>query len=336
MTAPHTTKLNVESGPAGARILGLGAHLPARVVGNDEIAPRIDSSDNWITVRSGIARRRFAAPDENVADMAVEAAAKAVANSGADPADVDLVVVATCTHVLQLPGVAAEVAHRIGASGAGAVDVNAACAGFCYALSSVSDSIRAGNSRLAVVVGAERYTNILDLTDRGTAFLFGDGAGAMVIGPSDEPGIGPTVWGSDGSQRDLITQRPNEDSARSDAGLAVIRMEGPAVYRWAVTELAAVAREACEQAGIKPEELGAFVPHQANLRIIDALTRSLKLPDSVVVARDIVEVGNTSAASIPIALTHLVEAGEVPSGAPALLLGFGAGLTYAAQVVLTP
>jgi 3-oxoacyl-[acyl-carrier-protein] synthase-3 len=334
--AAETRGLAVHPAPAGARIIGLGAHLPTRVVDNDEIAPGINSSDNWITVRSGIARRRVAAPDETVADMAVEAAAKAVANAGADPADVDLVVVATCTHALQLPGAAPEVAHRIGATTAGAVDMNGACAGFCYALNSVSDTIRAGNSKLAVVVGAERYTNILDMTDRGTAFLFGDGAGAMVLAASDQPGIGPVVWGSDGSQKDLINQRPDEEPQRSDAGLPFIRMQGPAVYRWAVTALAAVAREACERAGIKPEELGAFVPHQANLRIIDALTRSLKLPESVVIARDIVEVGNTSAASIPLALTHLVEAGEVPSGAPALLLGFGSGLTYAAQVVLTP
>lgn len=331
-----TTTLTLPAGAPGARILGLGSHLPARIVTNDEIAPRIDSSDNWITVRSGIAQRRFAAPEESVVDMAVEAAAKAVADAGADPGDVDLMVVATCTHPLQLPGAAAEVASRIGASAAGAVDVDAACAGFCYGLANVADAVRSGSARLAVVVGVDRFSSILDLDDRSTAFLFGDGAGAAVVGPADTPGIGPVAWGSDGSQRHLIAQWPEQDTARSAVGLPFVRMEGPAVFRWAVTELADVARRACELAGVTTDELAAFVPHQANLRIIDALVRSLKLPETVAVARDVVDVGNTSAASVPLALTRLVESGEVPSGAPALLLGFGAGLTYAAQVVLTP
>jgi 3-oxoacyl-[acyl-carrier-protein] synthase-3 len=214
--------------------------------------------------------------------------------------------------------------------------MDAACASFCYALAAANDAIRAGSAELAVVVGSDRFTNVLDMQDRGTAFLFGDGAGAAVVGPTDTPGIGPVVWGSDGSLRDLIAQFPQKDDGRSAVGMPLVRMDGPAVYRWAVTEIAPIAVRACEAAGVQPSELAAFIPHQANLRIIDSLVRALKLPQNVVVARDVVDVGNTSAASIPLALARLVESGEVPSGAPALLLGFGAGLTYAGQVVLMP
>jgi 3-oxoacyl-[acyl-carrier-protein] synthase-3 len=327
--------LNVSAGAPGARILGLGAHLPARVVSNDEVARAIDSSDEWIRVRSGIATRRFAAPDETVADMAASASAKALATAGIDPADVDVVLVATSTNPSQIPGVAAEVAARTGAHAAGAADVSAACAGFCYALAAATDAIRCGSARVAVVVGSERFTNVLDPHDRGTAFLFGDGAGAAVVGAADVAAIGPVAWGSDGTRAGLIGQRLS-DPARSSAGLPFVHMDGPAVFRWAVTELADVARRACALAGVAPGDLAAFVPHQANVRIIDALARSLRLPDHVVVARDITEVGNTSAASIPLALARLREAGAVPTDAPVLLLGFGAGLTYAGQVVLMP
>jgi 3-oxoacyl-[acyl-carrier-protein] synthase-3 len=330
------TTLRLPSGAPGARITGLGGHLPARVVSNDEIAPAIESSDEWIRKRSGIERRHFAAKDETVVDMAVEAAGKAVAAAGVDPTSVDLVLVGTCTHEYQLPGAAAEVATRIGAPGAGAVDMDAACASFCYALAAASDAIRAGSATCAVVIGSDRFTNILDMTDRGTAFLFGDGAGAAVVTASDAPAVGPVVWGSDGSLRDLIAQFPDRDLGRSDVGMPLVRMDGPAVYRWAVTEIAPIAVRACAAAGVSIEQLAAFVPHQANVRIVDSLVRSLKLPDSCVVARDVVNVGNTSAASIPLALARLAESGEVASGSPALLLGFGAGLTYAGQVVLMP
>ena len=268
--------------------------------------------------------------------MAVEAAGKAIAASGADPGSVDLVLVGTCTHEYQLPGAAAEVATKIGAVGAGALDVDAACASFCYALAAASDAIRAGSAERAVVVGSDRFTNVLDMRDRSTAFLFGDGAGAAVVSRADSPGIGPVVWGSDGSLRDLIAQLPPQNTERSEVGLPLLRMDGPAVYRWAVTEIAPIAVRACAAAGIDLSDLGAFVPHQANLRITESLVRALKLPDTVAVARDVIDVGNTSAASIPLALARLVESGEVPSGAPALLLGFGAGMTYAGQVVLMP
>ncbi|MFL6239129.1 MAG: beta-ketoacyl-ACP synthase 3 [Actinomycetes bacterium] len=330
------TTLRLPPASSDARILGLGAHLPARVVGNEEIAAAIGSSDEWIVQRSGITHRHFAAPDETVVDMAVAAAGKSIAAAGVDPGDVDFVLLGSCTHESSVPGGAAEVATRIGAAGAGALDINAACASFCYALAAANDAIRSGSARRVVVVGADRFTNVLDHTDRNTAFLFGDGAGAAVVGAADVAGIGPVVWGSDGTLRGLIAQPSARDAMRSEAGMPVVRMDGPAVFRWAVTAIAPIALRACAAAGVELSDLGAFVPHQANARIIDALVRALRLPNSVVVARDVVNVGNTSSASIPLALARLAESGEVPSGAPVLLVGFGAGLTYAAQVVLMP
>jgi 3-oxoacyl-[acyl-carrier-protein] synthase-3 len=329
------TTLRTPVGSAGARIIGLGAHLPTRVVTNDEVAGPIDSSDEWIRTRSGIETRRFAARDETVADMATEAAAKAIANSGVDPSTIDLVVVSTCTNHRSVPAVAGEVALRIGANGAGTFDVNAACAGFCYGLSIGSDAVRAGSANRALVVGAEMLTNILDMSDRSLAFLLADAAGAAVLEPSDDVGVGPVTWGTDGTAEPILRQDPAEDG-RTHAGLRFLRMDGPAVFRWAVTGLAEIAQRACDMAGIAPSDLAAFVPHQANLRIIDSVVRALKLPSSVYVARDVVELGNTSSASIPVALSRMVETGAVPSGSPVLLLGFGAGLTYAGQVILMP
>ncbi len=322
------TRLASGSGAPGARLLGLGDYRPARVVSNDEISQLVESSDTWIRERTGIVTRRIAAPDESVADMSTAAAAKALAAAGLRGDEVDLLLLATCSEVDRLPGVAAIVASRLGAVAPGALDVNAACAGFCYALSMASDAVRIGNARHVVVVGVEKLSDFIDWTDRGTCIIFADGAGAAVVGPADEPGIGPVAWGSDGERGGLITSR------RTDSYL--LRMDGPAVFRWATTQLAPVARAACDRAGIAPGELRALVPHQANVRIIDSLVRALGLSDDVVVSRDIVESGNTSAASIPLALTRLIETGQVQSGDPALLLGFGSGLTYAGQVVLCP
>lgn len=340
--------MRLTEGPPGSRILGLGAYLPSRVVDNHEICRLLDSSDEWIRERTGIVTRRVAAPDETVAVMAAHAGSKAVAAAGLSPRDIDLVLVATCTHPYQTPGASAEVAELVGADAPGATDVGAACAGFCYSLSLASDAIRSGTSRYALVVGSERLTEFTDPYDRSTAFIFGDGAGAAVVGPAEEPGIGPVAWGSDGSRATTITQYPTYSELKADAGgttsttlrgdlpFPTLRMDGPAVFRWAVTAMVPVARRALELAGVAPDELGAFVPHQANLRIVDSLTRSLELPASVPVARDIVHQGNTSAASIPLALHGMVERGEVSSGDPALFIGFGAGLTHAAQVAVVP
>ena len=327
---------------AGSRILGVGAYRPSRVVLNDEVAALIGSSDEWIRRRSGIAARRYAGPDETLVGMATAASVKALAQAGVTADAVDLVLLATMSHLEQSPAAAPTVAHRIGAVSAGAVDVSAACAGFCHALALADAQIRSGNSRHVVVVGVERMTDIVDPTDRGTAFLFGDGAGAVVVGPSGSPGIGPVVWGADGERRGVIAHSGSwlelREPVPQHGGRAwpTLRMDGPAVFRWAVGAVPAVGRRALAASGLAPDDLAAFIPHQANLRIIEAAATALGLPPRVAVARDIVDSGNTSAASIPLAMERLLSQGTVASGGLALLVGFGAGLVHAAQVVALP
>ncbi len=313
----------------GSRILAFGGYQPDKVVTNDDLAKVVDTSDEWIRARVGIASRRVAAADETVTDMAEAAGAKALAASGLTPAAVDLVVVATCTPEVPIPNVAAVVAHRLGIVAPAANHVNAACAGFCYALAAASDSIRAGSARYALVIGAEKMTAWLDWNDRSTCIIFADGAGAAVVGPTEEgepPGIGPVVWGSAGDQSERIT---------ISGDTPVIRQDGQAVFRWATTALHPTALEACARAGVSVSDLSAFVPHQANLRIIEAIARKLGIPRDRV-ADDIVHAGNTSSASIPLALSRMAEQGRLQPGTPALLLGFGAGLCYAAQVITVP
>jgi 3-oxoacyl-[acyl-carrier-protein] synthase-3 len=329
--------INVPVGSAHARILGVGGYRPSRVVTNDEICERIDSSDQWIRERTGIESRRWAAPDESVIDMSLAAAGKAVAQAGITPAEVGAVIVATVTHPLQTPSAAAAVAHRLGTANAAAFDVSAACAGFCYGVSMANDMVRGGSAKYVLVIGCEKLSDFTDSYDRSTAFIFGDGAGAVVIGPSDEPGIAPTIWGSDGSEYDAITQRASWIDVRDhNVDFPMLTMQGQKVFRWAVWQMAPVAAQALEAAGITADQLDAFIPHQANLRIVDAMVKTMKLPDHVPVARDIRETGNTSAASIPLAMERMLESGEVKSGGLALLIGFGAGLVFAAQVVRLP
>jgi 3-oxoacyl-[acyl-carrier-protein] synthase-3 len=310
----------------GARILSLGHYRPANVVTNHDLVARgLDTTDEWIRTRVGIAERRWADPDETVVDMGEAAASKALAASGISPAEIDLVVVASCTMPTPVPAAAPQLASRLGITAPGAFDINNGCSGFVYALDVASSAVRLGRARAALVVGAERFSGWIDLTDRSTCIILGDGAGAVVVAAAEENGIGPIVWGSDGSQFDAVA---------IDEGTRTFRQEGQAVYRWATSKMVPVAFEACRRAGVDPSELVAFVPHQANLRIIDAIAKKLGVPDGIV-ARDIVTSGNTSAATIPMALSRMAEHGELPSG-PALLLGFGSGLAYAAQVVLTP
>jgi 3-oxoacyl-[acyl-carrier-protein] synthase-3 len=332
--------LRQATGSPYARILGVGAHRPARVVTNEEICRHIDSSDEWIRERSGIVTRHFAAPDESVADMAVAASGKALAHAGVSPEQVGCVIVATITHPYQTPSAAVDVANRLGTPAAAAFDVSTACAGFTYGIAMANDMIRGGTAEYVLVIGSEKLSDFTDSTDRSIAFIFGDGAGAVVVGPSDVPGIGPTVWGSDGSQLDAITQRRSwidlRDADPQDFEWPALTMKGPEVFRWAVWQMAPVAARALEISGVSPDELDAFIPHQANMRITDAMIKALKLPPHVAVARDIAETGNTSGASIPLAMERMIEAGEVKSGATALLIGFGAGLAYAAQVVTLP
>ncbi len=325
-------------GAPHARILGVGGYRPARVVTNAEICEKIDSSDEWIRTRSGIETRRWASPEETVTEMSLAAAGKALAQSGIEASRVGCVLVSTVSHLKQTPSVAAEIAHRLGATRAAAFDVSAACAGFCYGLAMANDMVRGGSAEYVIVIGVERLSDLTDPYDRSTAFLFGDGAGAVVVGPSEEPGIGPVVWGSDGSELDAIEQTNTWMELRDNPDLAwpVLRMAGQKVFRWASYQMVPVAKEAMARAGVAAEDLDAFIPHQANMRITDAMIRALKLPPHVPVARDIAEQGNSSAASIPLAMERMLETGEVASGGTALLIGFGAGLVYAAQVVTLP
>jgi 3-oxoacyl-[acyl-carrier-protein] synthase-3 len=321
--------MRTPGGAPGARILALGEHQPAQVVTNDDLARRMDTSDEWIRSRVGIASRRIAGPDESLVDMAVTAGGKALAASGLATSEVDVVLVATCTMPSQIPNAAAQTAARLGIRAPGAFDVNAACAGFVYGLGTAAGLVTAGTARHVLVIGAEKLSDWVDWTDRSTAIIFADGAGAAVVGPApsaEEAGIGPVAWGSDGGMAGTIHVKDRH---------SFLWQEGQAVFRWATTALAPVALEACEKAGVRPEELAAFVPHQANLRIVEAIARRIGAPQAAV-ARDIVTAGNTSSASIPLALARMAERGEVPSGAPVLLLGFGAGLTYAGQVVTCP
>ncbi len=320
--------MRIHDGSPGARILAFGEYQPAKVVTNDDLAGLVDTSDEWIRSRVGIASRRLAAPDETVADMAVAAAGKALAASGLPAGDIDLVIVATCTPETLIPNTAAVVATRLGIAAPGAYDLNAACAGFCYALAAASDAVRAGSARHVLVIGAEKLSQWVDWTDRSTCIIFADGAGAAVVGPAGagEAGIGPVVWGSDGGMADKIYIKDRD---------SFIVQDGQAVFRWATTALHPVAARACEEAGVEPGELAAFVPHQANLRIIEALARRLGAPQAKV-ATDIVTAGNTSSASIPLALARMTGRGELASGDKALLIGFGAGVCYAAQVITIP
>ena len=313
----------------GSRILAFGGYQPDKVVTNDDLAKIVETNDEWIRSRVGIASRRVAAADETVADMAEAAGAKALAASGLTPSAIDLVIVATCSPEVPLPNVAATVAYRLGIGAPGAYDLNAACAGFCYALGTASDAVRAGSARNVLVIGAEKMTSWIDWTDRSTCIIFADGAGAAVVGQAadGEPsGIGPVVWGSAGDQAEKITI--SEDTR-------AIRQDGQAVFRWATTAMHPVALEACARAGVSPADLTAFIPHQANLRIIESIARKLGIPRERV-ADDIVHAGNTSSASIPLALSRMAEQGRLQPGKPALLLGFGAGLSYAAQVITVP
>lgn len=319
---------------AGARILGLGSQQPELIVTNADIAARgVDTTDDWIRARVGIVERRIARPDQSVVDMAVDAGSKALADAGLAPADIDAVLVATCTMPAYIPNAAAQTADRIGVQAAPAFDINAACAGFCYGLGTASDMIRAGSARHVLVIGAEKLSDWVDPQDRSTCIIFADGAGAAVVGPVDpdeRPGIGPIAAGSAG---DLV-----ETIVVADRN-SFIRQEGPEVYRWAITQIAPVALRALELAGVRPADVDVLVPHQANLRIVEAIAkrmRSAGAREDMVVADDIVHSGNTSSASIPLALDHMRAEGRVRSGNLALLVGFGAGLSYAGQAVVLP
>jgi 3-oxoacyl-[acyl-carrier-protein] synthase-3 len=326
------------TGATHTALLSVAGYRPRKVVPNADIIERIDSSDEWIQTRSGIKTRRVAAPDETVPMMSLAAAEKALQRADVRPEQIDCVIVATVSHMLQTPAVATQIADELGATPAAAFDISAACAGYCYGVALASDMVKSGTATYVLVVGVERLTDLTDFGDRSTAFLFADGAGASVIGPAERPGISPVVWGSDGSKFDLIRQEEDwvEVFESDKPEWPHLRMEGNPVFRWASFEMAKVCRQALDAAGLDAADLDAFIPHQANMRITDAMARTLKLPDNVAIARDIADQGNTSAASIPLAMERMLEEGTIRSGDKALLVAFGAGLAYAAQIVTVP
>jgi 3-oxoacyl-[acyl-carrier-protein] synthase-3 len=333
-----TARLKVSPAVPYARIMSVAGYRPDRVVTNAEVCEKIDSTDEWIQERSGILERRYAGPEESVVSMAVDAGRRAIEQAGLSATDIGCVIVSTVTHPYQTPSAAAEVAENLGAANAAAFDISAACAGFCYGIAMAQDVVRGGSATYVLVIGVEKLTDWIDLTDRSTAFIFADGAGAAVVGPSDEPAIGPVVWGADGSQREAICMTQSLTDYRDNGGerFPTLSMQGQQVFRWAVSQMSKASQRALDAAGVSADDLDAFIPHQANMRITDAMVRALKLPAHVPVARDIATTGNTSAASIPIAMERMIASGEVPSGGTALLIGFGAGLVYAAQVVTLP
>lgn len=335
MTQPT---LRQSVGSPFTRILAVGAARGDLTVTNDDIAGPIDSSDEWIRQRTGVITRKRASATLSAADLATDAAAEAVAKSGISPDQIGAVIIATISNTVQTPSMAALVADRIGATPAAAYDISAACAGFCYGIAQADALVRSGAATYVVVVGAEKLSDLAKPTDRTISFLLGDGAGAVVIGPADEAGISSTIWGSDGGKWDAVgMDRPVRDAFEDPEGeFPTLRQDGQTVFRWAVWEMAKVAQQALDAAGITSSDLAAFIPHQANMRIINEFAKQLDVPESVVIARDIETTGNTSAASVPLAMHRVLEEHPELSGGYALIIGFGAGLVYAAQIVRLP
>jgi 3-oxoacyl-[acyl-carrier-protein] synthase-3 len=314
----------------------VGSYQPERVVTNDEMCTMIDSSDEWIRQRTGIAERHWAGEDESLLTMMERASRRALEHAQVEASQIDTIVVSTVTWLKQTPAIAPLLGAALGCPTAAAYDISAACAGFEYALAQADGLVRAGAAGHVLIVAADKLTDLTDLTDRSTAFLFADGAGAAVVGPSDVPRIGPVVWGADGEQGDVITMSSDWLTAMRTGVPSTITMEGRKVFRWATTTIADVAQKVLDVSGVSADELDLFIPHQANNRITDSMLRHLTLPDSVLVARTIERTGNTSASSIPMAIDTLYHSGDIRPDATALLIGFGAGLVYAGQVVILP
>jgi 3-oxoacyl-[acyl-carrier-protein] synthase-3 len=330
-------KLHQAETIAFSKIYSLGASRGDLTVTNEDIAGPINSSDEWIRQRTGIVTRMRASKDRSLMDMAVEASNEAIKKAGIKPSEIEAVIFSTITHPYQTPSAASLLAELVGANPAPAFDISAACAGYCYGIAQADSLVRSGTAKYVLVVGGEKLSDYIDPTDRSISFLLGDGAGAAVVGPSDSPGISKSVWGSDGSKWEAVGMTGSLLDFRDGTGSwPTLVQEGQSVFRWAVWEMVKVAKQALEVAGVKPEELSALVTHQANERIIDEMAKQLALPESVVVAKDITTTGNTSAASIPLAMHALLAEGRIKSGDLALQIGFGAGLAYGAQVVVVP
>lgn len=335
MTQP---KLHQAVGSPFTRIIAVGAARGDLNVPNDDIIGPIESSDEWIRQRTGVISRTRASESVSAADLATSAANEAIATAKISASDIGAVIIATISNDVLTPSMAALVADRIGATPAAAYDISAACAGFCYGIAQADALVRAGAATYVLVIGAEKLSDYAKPTDRTISFLLGDGAGAVIVGPADSVGISPTIWGSDGGKWDAVgMDRPTREAFDDrDGEFPTLRQDGQTVFRWAVWEMAKVAQEALEAAGITAADLAAFIPHQANMRIINEFAKQLSVPDSVVIARDIETTGNTSAASVPLAMHRVLAENPELSGGYALIIGFGAGLVYAAQIVRLP
>jgi 3-oxoacyl-[acyl-carrier-protein] synthase III len=329
--------LKQSHGPEFTRILSFGAARGDLIVPNDDLVGPIDSSDEWIRQRTGVIERRRVSKGVNAVDLAETASREAIEKAGIKPEQIGAVLVSTISNTVVTPSLAALLADRIGATPAPAYDISAACAGYTYGIAQADALIRAGAAQYVLVVGAEKLSQFANPTDRSISFLLADGAGAAIVGPSDIPGISTTIWGSDGSKWGSVGMDATYEQYRDgESAWPLMRQDGQIVFRWAVWEMAKVAQRALDAAGVTSDQLAAFIPHQANMRIIDELAKQLKLPESVEIARDIATTGNTSAASIPLAAHRLLLEHPELSGGLALQIGFGAGLVFGAQVVVLP
>ena len=314
-----------------AQILGTGSYLPANRVTNDDLAQKIDTSDEWITTRTGIKARHIAAENEKTSDLAAAAARLALADANVSPDKIDLIIVATATPDMQFPSTATIVQHKLGISGCPAFDVQAVCAGFMYALTTANAYIKSGMATKVLVIGADVFSRILDWNDRATCVLFGDGAGAVVLGASETRGIIGSQLHADGAYLDLLNVPAQMNAGRID-GEPFVKMDGPGVFKFAVKQLAAVADEVIQQAGLTPNQIDWLVPHQANKRIIDATAKHLGLSmDKVILT--VQEHANTSAASIPLALDAGIKDGRIARGQNVLLEGIGGGFAWGAVLI---
>ena len=314
-----------------SRIAGTGSFLPSAPVTNDELAKRVDTSDEWIRTRTGIRQRHLAAPGQTASDLALEASRNAIAAAGIDAGDIDLIIVATSTPDFVFPSTACLLQAKLGVKGCPAFDLQAVCSGFVYALATADKFIRSGQHRCALVVGAEVFSRILDWNDRGTCVLFGDGAGAVILRADSKPGIMGTILHADGAHAGILSV-PGQVCGGNVTGHPFLKMDGPAVFKFAVRVLDEVAREVLEMCNVQVSDLDWLIPHQANVRILEATAKRLGIdPKKVVVTVDIH--GNTSAASVPLALDVAVRDGRVKRGDKVMLQGVGGGFTWGAVLV---
>ncbi len=311
------------------RITGTGRYLPEKILTNFDLEKMVDTSDEWIRTRTGVERRHCVAPDQTTSDMCVEAARAAMDSAGVGPKDIDMVAIGTTSPDLVFPNISTLVQHRLGIPACPAIALEAACTGFIYALTTADKFIKAGEVRRVLVIGAECITKLVDWKDRNTCVLFGDGAGAVIVEPSDEPGILTTHLGADGQYKDLLYYPvgPSKDLVKAGTDEAAIMMTGKEVFKVAVSTLGDVALQALEAAGVSQDELDWLIPHQANLRIIQATAKRLNLPMEKVIVT-VQDHGNTSAASVPLALDVAVRDGRIKRGQLVLMEAFGGGFTW--------